>query len=476
MAETSQLLGTTKCLLSLLKSPSPCRAGAIDWFDRCAPVSRAREWGGFRHAFDFPVKPTIPILPRAATFAALLNCLAAPIHAQESSAPAAYSSTNGSYMFGDWGGERTRLENAGVVFNIYYVDDLMMDTRGALANWSRVRGTLDIDFGKAELVRGLKFHIAAMWQAGGNLGAYIDAIANPSSNASFDLTRLDSWRFEQALAHDRLFLRAGQFAGLDSYGVQQYGETYVMEPLGYALGNLVAADYEPFAPAATPAAEVRYVPSRHFYVKSAIFSGNRDQLIDDPSGIHFKFKDSPVIASEVGVLTDPTPSLTAKTYPGSYEFGATVNPGSFSNIENGRRIKTNYLIYFMANQRVYRAEASSERGLDVNFAFDWTPDDVTRNFSQLTGGVRYHGLIPHRPNDTLSTGVVYSRISGVFNRALGLSGQALLGTEEAVEVNYSLRPRRWLTVQPVFEYYFDTGANPYSRNHTIVGFRTTFVL
>ena len=423
------------------------------------------------------MKSIVLKIPSAVALAALLNWLPSSMHAQESRDPSAANSwTNSPYLFGDWGGERTRLENAGVVLNLYYVDDLLMDTSGRLANWSRVRGTLDIDFGKAELVRGLKFHIAAMWQTGGNLGAYIGAIANPSSNASFDLTRLDSWWFEQALAYDKVFLRVGQFAGLDSYGVQQYGETYIMEPLGYALGNLVTADYEPFAPAGTPAAEVRYVPSRHFYVKSAIFSGNRNQLRDDPSGTHFKFKDTPVIAAEAGFLVDPAPSVTAKTYPGSYEFGATVNPGAFSNIVTGQRSSTNYLVYFMANQRVYRAAAGSNRGLDVNFAFDWTPDDVTRNFSQVTGGVRYHGLIPHRQNDTLSTGVVYSRISGVLNQALAQVGQVPFGTEKAVEVNYSFQPKRWLTVQPVFEYYFDTGANPYSRNHIIAGFRTTFAL
>ena len=274
---------------------------------------------------------------------ALLNCLPAPMHGQEAGGPPANSSTSSHYLLGDWSGQRTRLENAGVVLNLFYVNDFLTDTRD-LANWSRVRGTLDIDFGKAELVHGLKFHIAAMWQAGGNLAAYIGAIANPSSNAGFNLFRLDSWWFEKALAHEKLFLRAGQFAGLDSYGVQQYGETYIMEPLGYALGNLVAADYETFAPAATPAAEIRYVPSHHFYLKSAIFSGNRDQLRDDPSGTHFKFKDTPVIASEVGFLVDSTPSVTARTYPGSYEFGATVNPGPFSNIATGQRSSVNYLV------------------------------------------------------------------------------------------------------------------------------------
>ena len=431
---------------------------------------------GFQRAFYTGVKLAMRNRAGAITLAALLNMSLPSIYAQQAGGAVASKWRNTPYLLGDWASERTRLENAGVILNLIYVNDLLADTRGDLANWSRVRATLDIDFGKAELVRGLKFHITAMWQAGGNLGAYLGAIANPSSNASFNLTRLDSWWFEQSLAHEKVFLRAGQFAGLDSYGVQQYGETYLMEPLGYALGNLVAADYEPFAPAGTPAVEIRYLPSRRLYVKSAIFSGNRNQLRDDPSGTHFKFKDTPVIASEVGFLTAPTPSLTSKTYPGLYEFGATVNPGRFSNIVSGQETSTNYLVYFMATQRVYRAQAGSDRGLDVNFAFDWTPDHVTLNFSQITGGIRYHGLLPHRQKDTLSTGVVYSRTSPVLNHALAQLGRIPYGTEKAIELNYTLRLNRGLTIQPVLQRYFDTGASPHPRNHTIAGFRTTFTL
>jgi porin len=413
---------------------------------------------------------------QALTLPALLCCLLPASHAQTADDPEPQSWTRSPYMFGDWGGERTRLENSGVAFQFFSVNDTLLDTSGDATNWSRVRGTLDIDFGKAELVRGLKFHITALWQAGGNLGGKIGSIANPSSLVSADTTRLDSWWFEQALANNKLFIRAGQFAGLDFYGVQQYGGSFLIEPLGYAIGNLFPADYESFDPAGTPAAEVRYLPSRHFYVKSAIFSGNRNPYQQDVSGVHLKFKDSPVIASEVGYLVNPSSSSTVRTYPGSYAFGATVNPGPFANIVSGQRSRTNYLVYFMANQRITRPQAGSERGLDATFAFDWTPDDITRNFSQITGGVRYHGLIPRREHDTVSTGVVYSRISGVLNRALSQAGLLPYGTEKAVEFNYALQVTRWFTFQPVFQYYFDTGANPYNRNNTVAGFRTIFVL
>lgn len=406
----------------------------------------------------------------------MLFCLAVSGHAQTDTKSQTQSWLAQPYMLGDWGGERTRLKDKGVSFSFLSVNDFLADTKGDAANWSRVRGTLDIDFGRAELVPGLKFHITGLWQGGGNMGTYIGSIANPSSLVSADTTRLDSWWFEQALANNRLFIRLGQFAGLDFYGIQADGASYILEPLGYAIGNLFPADYESFDPAATPAAEFRVVPSKHFYWKSAIFSGNRHPYQDDTNGFHFEFKDTPVVATEVAFLVAPSTSATTKSYPGTYKFGATVNPGPFPNIVTGIRSKGNYLLYFMANQTIYRPEAGSDRGLDFNFAFDWTPDDITRNYSQITGGFRYHGLIPHRRRDTVAFGLVYSRISGTLNRDYANLGLMPFGSEKALEVNHSVQVTRWFTFQPVFQYYFDTGANPLNRNSTVAGFRTTFSL
>src|SRR5580658_1120773 len=258
--------------------------------------------------------------------ATLLKCFTIPLlvvslansaGAQTANDPPSQAWQDQPYMFGDWGGERTALENAGITFSFISVNDFLLDTRSTAANWSRVRGTLDVDFGKLELVQGLTFHITGLWQGGGNMGSYIGSIANPSSLVSANTTRLDSWWFEQSLLQGKLFVRAGQFAGEDFYGVQAYGSSYIMEPLGYALGNLHSADYETFDPASTPAAEVRVVPSKHFYVRSAVFSGNRNPYQDDVNGVHFRFRDNPSIATEAGYLFDPTKSKTRKTYPGS---------------------------------------------------------------------------------------------------------------------------------------------------------------
>ena len=380
------------------------------------------------------------------------------------------------YIFGDWGGERTKLQTKGITFGFQSVNDLLLAKRGDTANWSRVRGTLDIDFSQAELVPGLKFHVTGLWQAGSDLGAHVGSIANPSSLVSANTARLDSWWFEQALARNKLFLRVGQFAGLDFYGNQLDGSSYILEPLGYAFGNLFTANFESFNPAGTPAAEIRVVPNDHFYWKAAMFSGNRDPYRDDTNGLHFKFKDTPVIATEVGYLVDPSPSETETSYPGVYKFGATTNPGSFTNIVTGIQSRGNYLLYFTANQTIYRPYGSSGRGLDVNFGFDWTPKNLTRNYSQITGGLRYHGILPHRSHDTVSAGIVYSRTSLQTTQAHNAFAPTPFGSEKAIEINYSLQVTRWHTFQPVFQYYLDPGANPQRRNSTVVGFRTSFSL
>jgi hypothetical protein len=68
--------------------------------------------------------------------------------------------------------------------------------------------------------------------------------------------------FSRRFSHNRLFLRAGQFAGLDFYGNQEYGASYLIEPLDYAFGNLFSTTCESFNPAGTPAAEIQVIPWR----------------------------------------------------------------------------------------------------------------------------------------------------------------------------------------------------------------------
>lgn len=388
---------------------------------------------------------------------------------------------NRSYLFGDWRGKRSEFASRGIIFDLFYVVDLQANPTGGLqqtqAGWGRVRGTMDVDFGKLAEWSGLTFHVTGLWQFGGNLGADIGSLANPSGLVSAHTTRLDSFWLQQAFLNNHVFVRAGQFAGLDFYGNQEYGASYLIEPLDYALGNLFSTTFESFNPAATPSVQIQVFPWRTLYIKSAVLAGNRNPYQQDSSGFNFQIRDTPVFVYEIGFTHDEqylavqTSHSSQKTYPGIYKFGAAYNGGKFPNAA-GVQSSGNYLIYGMANQALYRSDAGSNRGLDATIGFDWSPGDVNRENSQITFGARYNGLLPGRPQDGVAFGFVNTHIGDPFQSVGIPSGLPLLGSEKAIELNYAAQVTPYFLVQPVFQYYVDVGGNARTPNAPVFGFRT----
>jgi porin len=410
-----------------------------------------------------------------------LFCVSTLAVAQETSttpAPTSFNLMNQKYLFGDWGGARTRLdEQKGVKFDFFYVADLLDNPQGGQehdSGWGRIRGTMDIDFNKLIGAKGLSFHVTGLWQYGTNLGgSYLGSIANPSGLVSAHTTRLDSFWLQQALFDGKLTVRAGQFAGMDFYGVQNYGSNYLMEPLDYAFGNLFTT-YESFDPAAGPAAEVKIAPVRQFYLRTAVMSGNHNPYGDDTNGFGFTAKNNANILDEIGFLVDQPGGTNpkAKYYPGLYKIGSSFNGGHFPDPVTGLNRSGNYLVYFMGNQAIFRPEAGSNKGLDVHLGVDFAPNQVNKIDRQVTGGLVYNGLIPKRGNDSVAFGIVYSQVSDNFNTSYEFLGQPQLGSEKAFEINYKAQVTPWLVWQPVVQIYSNLGANPQNGTGVVAGFRT----
>jgi porin len=147
-----------------------------------------------------------------------------PVHSQEQeetlSGPDSHETGQGphGHLLGDWGGERTRLQERGVNFDFQYVSHSLWNLKSVqperFASWNRFRGTVDIDFGELIGQQGWHFHATALWQGGGNLGTYLGLLTSPSGMSSENTCRLDSWWIEKRWLDERIALRAGQFARL----------------------------------------------------------------------------------------------------------------------------------------------------------------------------------------------------------------------------------------------------------------------
>jgi porin len=207
------------------------------------------------------------------------------------------------HLFGEWGGKRTQLLERGVRFDFQYISDslwnIKSEQKGRFASWNRFRGTVDIDFGALAGHSGLYFHMTGLWQAGGNLAKYLGLLTSPSGMSSMNTCRLDSWWIEKRWLNERLTGRIGQFAGQDFYGAQHYASSFIVEPMGYALGNLFT-DFESFDPPSTPAMEMRVVPIHNLYVKSMVEAEDRTPFAHNPTGFVPQFRGVPVSISEIG--------------------------------------------------------------------------------------------------------------------------------------------------------------------------------
>ena len=381
------------------------------------------------------------------------------------------------HLLGDWRGLRSRLLQRGVKFDLQYVSDTLWNIKSEqktrLASWNRFRGTVDIDFGALAGHPGLYFHATALWQAGGNLGAYLGLLTSPSGMSSQNTFRLDSWWLEKRWLEERVTVRIGQFAGQDFYGAQHYAASFIFEPMGYALGNLFTT-VEVFDPPSTSAMEVRVVPFHNVYVKSMVLAADPSPFSHNPTGLVPQFRGTPVSVSEIGFTPGKkATSIRAfdtvesrKGYSGLYQFGAAYNPAKFTTPSSPIPRSGNYLLYWMASQAIWRVDPRGARGLDATVAYDWSPPDANRNNTILTAGLRFNEPLPVGFHNTMSLGYVRNQLSQNFVQP----GMPPFKPENGVEFNALLDPAPMLLLQPVIQYYANVGGG--SQRAVVFGFRT----
>ncbi len=170
-----------------------------------------------------------------------------------------------------------------------------------------------------------------------------------------------------------------KLAQQDDYGVQEYASSFVMEPLGYAFGNLFDNVTATADPASKPGFELRVYPYGGFYAKSMIQSGDPDPYGDhDHHGLNFSLDGHGVVASEIGYRqketssTSPEPTTSAKDnesaastsaegvktllegdLPSLYRLGIYNSFADYPDASHRRTVHGNYLLYAMVNQSVY---------------------------------------------------------------------------------------------------------------------------
>jgi porin len=466
-------------LVSLLKYCTPRSEDSL-----CHPSSRIRTQGrnSFRRKKPDPLLLTAGL---AGLFA--LPVSSAQAQSNTNAVPPTFAQSmtsfmNQQYMLGDWGGERSKLADAGVTFDINDIGDLQSDVTGSQEHRSiyfgRFRASSDVDFNKLANFDG-EFFVSAIAQYGQNLSAdYLHVNTLTSSIAGVQSERMDQLWYQQGLFHDLLKVKVGQVAAVNEFGATDFFDIFFNDELGYAP-NAIFTTKQPFSPSGKPGAVVwgdLSVITPGLYVKAGIFAAYSNPY--DPDGWGVKYRDQfdhgYTGSFELGYQEKNT------SYAGVYKLGINANNlPVYENLYTGKPLRGDFNAYGLVEKTVYHprdAEGNLDpkRGLDLLLEGVGEPDDRNLLSYEILAGARYTGLIPGRPQDKTAIGFIYSQNSSAASEAYNAVNGHGLGGETTVELDYQFNPTPWFSLQLDNQFIIDPGGDDTRSTITVIGLRTIF--
>ncbi len=409
----------------------------------------------------------------------------ADARAQAPPAPSSDAPAYDTNLLGGMGGLRPALAAHGLAFTLADTSEVLGNPVGGAQRDAIFEGngfaSLALDGDKAGLWQGFSAQVSA-WGIYGR-GLSRNAIGNFSavSNAEADraLRLFELWG-EQSLAGGLVSVRVGQQAADQEFLIDTYAATLINADFGFP--DLAAVDLPsggPAYPQATPAVRVRVQPADTITVLAALFNGDPDpEGLDpdpqarDPSGTAFRTNGGAFWIGELDYQRNKGDH--ARGLPGTFKIGAWYNSNAFADqrIDSlGRsladpassgdplRRRGDWSFYALADQLVWQGSGSIGVFLRVMGA----PGD--RNLIDYSGdaGVTWQGIVPARPDDTASLGLLWERVGDQASKLDGdtarFSGRPypVRRWEGVVELTYQAQIRKGWNVQPDLQYIVRPG-------------------
>lgn len=321
---------------------------------------------------------------------------------------------------GDWGGARTRLENAGVTPSLNFSADLQTNPIGGQEQGSAIAtdtyGSLKFDLEKLLGLQGSSFFIAGSVAAGEDLSE--DDIGNffgVSQVFSGNETRLSQVFLQQTLGQGLFDIIIGRVTpGNDFASVESFWN-YVSNGINGHPGG-IKANFPSFgsSPSAQWGARATITPSDLYFVSVGAYNADPSVFDEGENGLDFKFnpEDGVLYLAELGITSNQ--GATATGLPGKYILGALYDSSDFKSLTDDTQITSgNIGFYAIAEQMVYReGGAESDQGLTIWATITGSPDhEINRMPLFLAAGAGYKGLFHRRPYDVSSIGVFYGSFS-----------------------------------------------------------------
>ncbi len=394
-------------------------------------------------------------------------------------------------LTGDWGGARTALKDKGIEINLEYTNEIFAVLSGGLRRQASYEGqwhfSVNTDLEKLIGWSGGKTHVTVfqIHDSGRNVIDNSGSISDPSNLDALPTTRLYTAWFEQNFA-DRFWVRLGQIVGDGEFFTSDTAGGLINGTFGWAgiLGaNMISGG--PAYPLATPGVRVQVKPTEQITMLAAVFSGDpagRD-CNDNPQacnrhGTTFSFSGGALWMGELQYAVNQDKKSAG--LPGVYKLGGWYATADFADQHFGLdgagsvvsladptaagplNHRGNWGLYGVADQMVWRSDKQS---LNLFMRGGFSPSDRNLISYYVDGGAGFKGPLSGRPDDVLTLGVAYAKISrdaaALDRDTLTLNGPPFpIRNEEVVfELSYQAQIAPWWNVQPDLQYIVHPGGN-----------------
>jgi porin len=392
-------------------------------------------------------------------------------------------------LTGDWGGARTRLEDAGLSFEATFTGDFSANLSGGLKKGKGFSGLLqlgaELDLEKLVGWKGGSFYAGAYFIRGHGLTTYEVGNLLTMSNIEFDHSnRLGEVFFKQELLDDRLAIKIGQLAADGDFATSDTAGLFVNSTFGWP--GLMGVDLYsggPAYPVPTPGVHVAYAFDDAWSIQAGLYNGDpagRDDKNDH--NLDFPVNDGAFAIGELAYAYKPAEGSGG--LPGTYKVGAWYNSLHFDDLRRDVRHKGDYALYGVIDQTVWQGgdlKDPSPASASV-FARAVLAPQQDRNLIDYYFDVGFNlkGMTPGRPDDVFGVAFAYAHISKEQRRLDRFNGDPLHSSEMVIEASYQAQLAGWFKLQPFAQYVVRPGGgdpdpdrpNRRLKNATILGFRT----
>jgi porin len=397
-------------------------------------------------------------------------------------------------LLGDLGGVRTALEKAGIELGLTYIGEIFGSISGGIKRGvvydGRLTMSLDVNFEKLAGWSGATAHVDAFQIHGrGPSANLVGNLMTLSSIEALPATRLNTLWFEQKLFDERVTIRGGQLAADTEFITSETAGGLINSTFGWPL--LTAADTTgggPAYPLATPGIRLQLKPVEELTLRAGVFAGNPggsgctiNPQICNPSGTTFSLSGGALWLAELEYGANK--EKNSAYLPGTYKLGAWRETGTFMDQFTDAPVRHgDWGVYAIADQTVWRRTPGEEQGVNVFMRLGGAPSDRNLITWYADGGLGFKGPLVERPDDVLTIGVAYGRISNQAALADRLAGPPtpVRDHETLVEVSYNINIIPGWSLQPDLQYVIHPGGNAAKPTGTgtiqdamVLGLRTT---